>query len=64
MSIPGVLCSFALIYIILIIIVGLTLNYLGSNSGVNIGILVATIFWVCSSFAKKNARYFDKGEKN
>ncbi len=65
MSIPGVLGRFALIYIILIIIVGLTLNYLGigGNSGVNIGILVGTIFWVCSSFAKKNARYFDKGEK-
>ena len=65
MSILGVLGRFTLIYIVLIIIVGLTLNYFGisSNSGVNIGILLGTIFWVCSSFAKKNGRYFEKVEK-
>lgn len=65
MSILGVLGRFTLIYIVLIFIVGLTLNYFGisSNSGVNIGILLGTIFWVCSSFAKKNGRYFEKAEK-
>lgn len=65
MSIMGVLGRFTLIYIVLIIMVGATLNYLdiGINSGVNIGILVGTIFWVCTAFAKKNGRYFDKGEK-
>ena len=65
MSILGVLGRFTLIYIVLIIVVGFTLNYMGigSNSGVNVGILVGAIFWVCSSFAKKNGRYFDKGEK-
>ncbi len=65
MSILGVLGRFTLIYIVLNIIVGLTLYYLdiGSNIGVTMGILLGAIFWVCSSFAKKNGRYFDKGEK-
>src|SRR5690606_28264683 len=65
MSILGVLSRFTFIYIVLIITVGLALNYfgIGINGGVNIGILVGTIFWVCSSFAKRNGRYFDESEK-
>ncbi|WP_444914518.1 ABZJ_00895 family protein [Microbulbifer sp. TRSA007] len=65
MSIRGVLTRFTLTYITLIFIVGFTLNYFGvdSNSGVNFGILLGTIFWVCSSFANKNRRYFNKSEK-
>lgn len=65
MSILGVLGRFALIYVVLLVIVGLALNYfdISGNSGVNIGILLCTIFWACSSFAKKNGRYFEKNEK-
>jgi hypothetical protein len=46
MSILEVLGRFTLIYIVLIITVGLALNYfgIGSNSSANIGILVGTIF--------------------
>lgn len=65
MTVLGVLGRFALVYIALIIIAGAILNYLGvsSSGGVNIGILIGTLCWVCTAFAKKNGRYFDKSEK-
>ena len=65
MTILGVLGRFALIYIVLIIIAGIIFNYLGisSSGGVNIGILLGTLCWVCTAFAKKNGRFFDKSEK-
>ena len=65
MGVSGVLGRFTLIYMVLIIAMGAVLHFLGAggNSGVNIAILLVTVFWMCSAFAKKNGRYFDKSEK-
>ena len=65
MTIIGVLGRFTLMFIILTIIVGLILNYVGieSSGGADIGVLIGAMFWSCSSFAKNNGRYFDKSEK-
>ena len=65
MTIKGLLLRFFLGYLALLIVAGLTLSYfeIKSNSGLNTGILVGIIYWVCFSFGQKNGRYFTKREK-
>ena len=66
MSILGVLVRFTIVYLLLLVIVVVALTYLGIglNGGVNIGVLIGSVFLVCSSFAKKNNRYFSGKEKS
>ena len=65
MSITSVILRFLAIYPALLIGAGFLLNAfdIKSGSGLNIGILAASVMLVCSSFAKKNNRYFSSGEK-
>ena len=65
MTIKVLLLRFFLIYTGLMVLVGVILSLLQINgsSGVNIGVLIGAITWVCTSFAKKNGRYFSKKEK-
>ena len=64
MTIKGLLLRFAPLYAVLMIGTGLAMNYAGMKpTGINIGILMASVFWVCSEFGKKNGRYFSGSEK-
>jgi hypothetical protein len=65
MGVAGTLGRFVLIYFVINIIAGMVLSFfnISSNIGVGVGILTATIFLVCTSFAKKNRRYFMGSEK-
>ena len=65
MKLSGVFGRFSLIYISLIIIAGILISYfeVASNSGINIGILAAATMFSCTSFGKKNERYFTDLEK-
>lgn len=64
MTIKGLLLRFAPLYAVLMIGTVLAMNYAGMKpTGINIGILMASVFWVCSEFGKKNGRYFSGSEK-
>jgi len=65
MTIKSLLIRFFLSYVALLIIVGITLSYLGIKGGswANTGILIGLLYWVCMSFGQKNKRYFTKNEK-
>lgn len=66
MSISGVLGRFLAAYLVLMICASFALQFFGitSNSGVNIGILVASVMWPCTAFGMKNKRYFTAAEKS
>jgi len=65
MKLSGVFGRFSLIYIALMIIAAVVMSYfeIASNSGINIGILAGATMLSCTSFAKKNERYFTNQEK-
>jgi phosphatidylglycerophosphate synthase len=65
MKLSGVFGRFSLIYILLMIIAAIVMSYfeIASNSGVNISILAGATIFSCTSFAKKNERYFTNKEK-
>jgi uncharacterized membrane protein (UPF0136 family) len=64
-SIGRLLFRFGIVYGLLLITGGLVLSYFEakSNSGLNTGILIGSVMWVCQDFAKRNRRYFTPGEK-
>ncbi|MFB4202621.1 hypothetical protein KBTX_00707 [wastewater metagenome] len=66
MSIPGAILRFLLIYVMLLLAAGAVVDWLGldAGSGVNIGILCASVLWVCDAFGRRNGRYFSNGERN
>lgn len=65
MGLLGVFWRFFLLYLLLIISIGFVLDYFGATggAGANAAVLVASVFWVCSVFVKKNGRYFNPREK-
>lgn len=65
MTISGVLGRFLAVYVVLMICAGFALRFFGitSNTGVNIGILIAAVMWPCTAFGLKNKRYFIASEK-
>lgn len=65
MSITNLLFRFFIVYLALLVVTGVVLSYLGiqSNSGVNVGLLIGALYYVCTEFGKKNSRYFTKNEK-
>jgi len=65
MSITNLLFRFFLIYLVLLVIAGAALSYfdIQGNSGVNVGVLIGSLYYVCLEFGKKNNRYFTKNEK-
>ncbi len=65
MTITGVLCRFAALYVASVIVVSLIVNYFGirGGSGVNIAILAGCVMYVCNAFGKANKRYFSGPEK-
>lgn len=65
MSITKLLFRFFLVYLVLMVVAAVVLSYFGiqGNSGVNIGILIGSLYYVCMEFGKKNNRYFTKNEK-
>ncbi|MFM9913398.1 MAG: ABZJ_00895 family protein [Methylophilaceae bacterium] len=65
MSIKNLLFRFFLANFGLHILASIVLTYFNvkSNAGADIGILVASIYYVCISFGKQNKRYFTKQEK-
>lgn len=65
MSTTNLLFRFFIVYLALLVISGIVLSYFGiqSNSGVNAGVLIGALYYVCMEFGKKNNRYFTKNEK-
>lgn len=65
MKLSGVFGRFSLIYISLVIIFSIVMSYfeIASNSGINIALLAGATILSCTSFAKKNQRYFTGQEK-
>jgi phosphatidylglycerophosphate synthase len=65
MKLSRVFGRFSLIYIIQMIIAAIVMSYfeIASNNGVNIIILSGATIFSCTSFAKKNERYFTNKEK-
>jgi hypothetical protein len=65
MKLSGVFGRFSLIYIVLILIAAFVMSYfdITSNTGINIAVLASATMFSCTSFAKKNQRYFTKQEK-
>ncbi len=65
MSTTNLLFRFFLVYLILLVIAGAVLSHFSiqSNSGVNVGVLIGSLYYVCMTFGKKNNRYFTSKEK-
>ena len=66
MTVKGVLVRFFLLYIVLMFVAGIAMDYFSieSTSAVGIAILLSCILWVCGEFGKKNGRYFTGIEKS
>lgn len=65
MTLTGVFVRFAPIYLGLLIAAGFVLSMLdvGRVPGVGVAMLLGSVMWVCTAFAKRNGRYFDEAEK-
>ncbi len=64
MKLSGIFWRFSLMYWSLILVAILVTTYFGiDNSGVNVGILIIATALSCTSFVKKNKRYFTNKEK-
>jgi hypothetical protein len=65
MKFSGVFGRFSLIYILLMIIAAIVMSFfeIANNSVINIVILACATMFSCTSFAKKNERYFTNKEK-
>ncbi len=65
MTIKKALVSFFFLYLALLISASVAVSFLGIDAGssINIGVLVGCVFWVCSTYGKKNGKYFEGKEK-
>lgn len=65
MSVTKLLVRFGIAYLVLLVVVGALLYLVGiqGNSGANTAALLGAVMWACLSFAQKNRRYFEGGEK-
>lgn len=65
MSVPGLLIRFAGLYIALMVGIAVVFHLLEikSDSGLNSGALIGSVFAVCLWFGNKNKRYMEQREK-
>lgn len=65
MSIPGLLLRYTAIYVLLLVVAGAVFYVLGikTNSGINAGVLIGSVYGACLWFSNKNKRYFEGSEK-
>lgn len=65
MTVAGLVSRFLTTYILLLIVVGQILHWVGiqPNEAMFIGMLIGSTIWPCMAFGKRNGRYLDKGER-